>query len=307
MSFLWHSSSPDTPIFLDQPLSYADRLRIRQPGDASFALGPHIDGGSVERWEKEGYGRGGVYDRILEGKWEEYDPWDASGRVEAVNNLYDGLGPCSMFRMWQGWMSMSHTKPAEGTLLVNPLMKLSTAYVLLRPFFQNKRGRASANYLDEENWEFMGVDGMTSELQGATPGTGQECTDELHPHLELERTMVHVPEIRPGDFVGWHCDSKFPLPRFRHGTNTISHPLSRQSPRRKNRLKRPLHPRLPCNPAKRRIPRPPARGLPAGHPGARLPRRSGRVGARGPAHGGDASGVGGRCGEEGDGAGEVGY
>ncbi|KAJ4202251.1 hypothetical protein NW767_006210 [Fusarium falciforme] len=207
MSFLWHSSSPDTPIFLDQPFSYADRLRIRQPGDASFALGPHIDGGSVERWEKEGYGRGGVYDRILEGKWEEYDPWDASGRVEAVNNLYDGLGPCSMFRMWQGWMSMSHTKPAEGTLLVNPLMKLSTAYVLLRPFFQNKRGRASANYLDEENWEFMGVDGMTSELQGATPGTGQECTDELHPHLDLERTMVHVPEIRPGDFVGWHCDT----------------------------------------------------------------------------------------------------
>ncbi|KAF4981857.1 hypothetical protein FZEAL_2436 [Fusarium zealandicum] len=208
MSLLWHSSCPDTPISLDQPLSYADRLRVRQPGDASFALGPHIDGGSVERWEREGYGRGGVYDRIFEGRWEDFDPWDASGRVAAVNNLYDGLGACSMFRMWQGWMSMSHTKPAEGTLLVNPLMKLSTAYLLLRPLFQARRSRVSANYLDEDNWELVGVDGMTSELQGATPGTGQECTDELHPHLDLERTMVHVPEIRPGDFVAWHCDSE---------------------------------------------------------------------------------------------------
>ncbi|KAF9769581.1 hypothetical protein IL306_012993 [Fusarium sp. DS 682] len=79
---LWHTSSP-TEISLSQPFSYADRLRIRQPGDASFALGPHIDGGSVERWEKEGYGAGGVYDSILQGNWESYDPWDASGRVHA--------------------------------------------------------------------------------------------------------------------------------------------------------------------------------------------------------------------------------
>ncbi|KAF4951888.1 hypothetical protein FSARC_12794 [Fusarium sarcochroum] len=222
MSLLWHTSNPNTPISLDQPLSYADRLRIRQPGDASFALGPHIDGGSVERWEKEGYGRGGVYDRILEGRWEEYDPWDASGRVEAVNNRYNGLGACSMFRMWQGWMSMSHTKPGEGTLQVNPLVKLSMSYVLLRPFFQAKRGRASANYLDEENWEFMGVEGMDSELQGATPGTGQELTEELHPHLELEETMVNVPEIRPGDFVAWHCDTIHAVDKVHAGKSDSS-------------------------------------------------------------------------------------
>lgn len=209
MSLLWHASNPSTPISLSQPLSYADRLRIRQPGDASFALGPHIDGGSVERWEAEGYGQGGVYDAVLAGKWDEYDPWDASGRVHAVNNLYDGLGACSMFRMWQGWMSMSHTKPGEGTLLVNPLVKLSMAYVLLRPFFRAKN-MGARDFLGVDNWEFMGGE-MDSELQGATPGTGQELTDELHPHLELEKTMVHVPEIRPGDFVAWHCDSKFPL------------------------------------------------------------------------------------------------
>ena len=163
----------------------------------------------MERWEKHGYGLGGVYDRIFEGRWEEYDPWDASGRVEAVNNNYDGLGACSMFRMWQGWLSMSWTKPKEGTLLVNPLMKLSTAYTLLRPFFRAvNEERSNAGYLEERNWVFTGEGEMTSELQGATPGHGQELNDELHPHLELERTMVHVPEIKPGDFVAWHCDSK---------------------------------------------------------------------------------------------------
>lgn len=211
MSSLWHASNPASPISITEPLSYADRLRIRQPGDATFALGPHIDGGSVERWEREGYGRGGVYDAVFEGAWERYDPWDASGRVEAVSNLYDGLGACTMFRMWQGWLSMSATGPGEGTLLVNPLMHRATAYVLLRPFFEAVQGgkrKGEEGYLDESNWAFVGAEGMTSDLQGASPGHGQELTDELHPHLELDRTMVHVPEIRPGDFVAWHCDSK---------------------------------------------------------------------------------------------------
>ncbi|RKK94002.1 hypothetical protein BFJ68_g15337 [Fusarium oxysporum] len=216
---LWHTTTP-TSISLSQPFSYADRLRIRQPGDASFALGPHIDGGSVERWEPEGYGAGHVYDAILQGNWDSYDPWDASGRVDAVNNRYDGLGACSMFRMWQGWMSMSHTKPGEGTLLVNPLVKLSMAYVLLRPFFKAKSERLGQGYLDEGNWELMR--NVDSELQGATPGTGQELTGELHPHLELERTMVHVPEIQPGDFVAWHCDTIHSVDKVHAGTSDSS-------------------------------------------------------------------------------------
>lgn len=209
MSSLWHTSSPSSLISLTEPLTYADRLRIRQPGDASFALGPHIDGGSVERWEPDGYGRGGVYDAVFDGSWESYDPWDASGRVDAVNNLHDGLGACSMFRMWQGWLSMSHCGPNQGTLLVNPLMHMATAYVLLRPFFRPIRQGTGAAFLDESNWELAAENEMTSDLQGASPGHGQELTDDLHPHLELAQTMVHVPEIKPGDFVAWHCDSKF--------------------------------------------------------------------------------------------------
>lgn len=231
MQATWHMSDPQSLISLSQPLTYADRLRIRQPGDAAFALGPHQDGGSVERWMVEGYGRGGTYDAIFRGRWDtEYDPWDASTRVDAVNNLYDGLGACTMFRMFQGWLSMSHVGPREGTLLVNPLLKLATAYSLLRPFFRpllplDITGSADVvvpppktpereRFLDKENWQFTAGQHMTSEIPGATPGYGMEFPKvAMHPHLELDRTMVHVPRVKPGDYVAWHCDSKQSLLR----------------------------------------------------------------------------------------------
>ncbi|KAK0737916.1 hypothetical protein B0T18DRAFT_333667 [Schizothecium vesticola] len=226
MTSLWHSSNPDTPISLQTPLSYADRLRIRQPGDAQFSLGPHADGGSVERWEAEGYGRGGVYDAVFRGEWEAYDPWEAAGRVDAVTDLYGGLGSCSMFRMFQGWLSMSTTGPGEGTLLVNPLVKESTVYSLLRPFFRPVRSAAelgdAERFLDVDNWEFTAGDKMTSELQGATPGHGQEFPEGLHPHLELDKTMVHLPKVDPGDYVVWHCDAIHAVDRRHGGTSDAS-------------------------------------------------------------------------------------
>ncbi|KAI0123541.1 hypothetical protein BJ170DRAFT_703745 [Xylariales sp. AK1849] len=221
---LWHLSDPESAISLSQPLEYADRLRIRQPGDAKFALGPHIDGGSVERWELHGYGRGGVYNKIFDGDWETYDPWDATPRVPAVIDNYNGLGACSMFRMFQGWLSMSRTGPYEGTLMVNPLLQLSTAYLLLRPFFQPVKAAnslSSAEFLSEENWEFSGRH-MTSELQGATPGHGQELSDALHPHLELDRSIVHMPQVGPGDFVVWHCDTIHAVDKVHMGKSDSS-------------------------------------------------------------------------------------
>ena len=214
MTELWSVSDPEAPISLRLPLSYADRLRIRQPGDAHFALGPHQDGGSVERWEKEGYGAGGgVYNDVFSGEWERYDPFEAAGRVGAVTNRYDGLGACSMFRMFQGWLAISRSGPEQGTLLVNPLLKESTSYALLRPFFRPAKELTELSggleeFLDEKNWYFTGGEKMTSDIQGATPGHGQEFPENAHPHLELERTMIHIPEVRPGDFVVWHCDSK---------------------------------------------------------------------------------------------------
>jgi hypothetical protein len=212
MSF-WNSEDPDARVSTQHPVAYADRLRIRLPGDAKFALGPHVDGGSVERWDPEGYGRGRVYDKIFEGRWEEYNPWDAAARLPVISDMHQGVGACSAFRMFQGWLSMSETGPFEGTLLVNPLLAQATAYMLLRPFFTPKKRPVDPKseifdpeFLDVDNWELENPV-YTSLLQGATPGHGQELRSILHPHLNLAQTMVHVPQVRPGDYVSWHCDT----------------------------------------------------------------------------------------------------
>lgn len=150
----WHAS-PSSEIDLHHPIAYADRLRIRQPGDTSFALGPHMDGGSLERWEEGGYASAGTYDKILEGRWEEFDPWDAGKRVGAVMDLYGGVGNCSALRTQQAWLSMSWIKGGEGHLKVNPLLRGAMGYLLLRPFFESYRSLEEAGdegYLESSNW-----------------------------------------------------------------------------------------------------------------------------------------------------------
>jgi hypothetical protein len=240
----WHSSDPDALISTSTPLTYADRLRIRQPGDSGFALGPHVDGGSVERWEKNGYGIKDVYQKVFSGDWEDYDPWQSSRRLAAVTDLYQGAGACSMFRMFQGWLSMSKTGPGEGTLQVNPMIKLTTAYMLLRPFFRAieplevdaSSGRPSKQYLSPDNWTFERE--YTPELQGATLGNSQEFTEALHPHLELSKSMVHIPDIEPGDYVVWHCDGKSDRPFLNYSADirNLSNPCCRQDPQRQERF-----------------------------------------------------------------------
>ena len=213
----WHSINPHIPISTQHPISYADRLRMRLPGDAKFALGPHVDGGSVERWDEQGYGLGKVYDSIWKGQWEDFDPWEASCRLPVKPDLHSGVGACSAFRMFQGWLSLSTCGAFEGTLLVNPLLAKATAYYLLRPFFSPKRGvesgaqtapeavTKSTDFLASDNWEMDST--PTPWVQGATPGHGQELSHLLHPHLDLQRTMIHMPTVKPGDYVAWHCDT----------------------------------------------------------------------------------------------------
>lgn len=50
----FHTTDDSSPVSVNTPISYFDRLRIRFPGDSVFALGCHIDGGSLERWEDPG-------------------------------------------------------------------------------------------------------------------------------------------------------------------------------------------------------------------------------------------------------------
>ncbi|KAF7365656.1 Duf1479 domain protein [Mycena venus] len=104
---LWHDHSGAGEARLDTPISYFDRLRIRFAGDAKFALGPHVDGGSIERWEDLTYRS--CFRNILAGGsgWKTHDPYDAAPRVHAIQDLYSAPSQCSIFRPWQGWTVMS--------------------------------------------------------------------------------------------------------------------------------------------------------------------------------------------------------
>lgn len=53
-------------------------------------------------------------------QWQQYDPWDLSGRLDANMNIYESPGGCSIFRSFQGWLDLSCHGPIEGeSLLLN--------------------------------------------------------------------------------------------------------------------------------------------------------------------------------------------
>lgn len=204
---------PELSVSLQNPLTYSDRLRIRLPGDSTFALGPHIDGGGVERWEDPTFR--GCWSDILELKqgaidWTSHDSWSlgpAAQRLGAKTDMYNGPGACSVFRPLQGWLSMSETKADEGTLRVLPLLTQSTAYIILRPFFKPVRPRSQfatqRDYLCADNWTF---DLDDPHFPGCTLGRNIELSNHTHPHLRLDDTMTSIPKVEPGDMALWHCD-----------------------------------------------------------------------------------------------------
>ncbi|TDZ30739.1 Uncharacterized protein C8035_v002353 [Colletotrichum spinosum] len=232
MSF-WEST--DDLHITRAPVSYADRLRIhndklgavgQQHGNsaadslsasASSTVIAQIDSGSLERWEPDGYGRGGTYEAIFRGDWESYDPWDPAGRVGATTDLYNGAGACSVFRMFQGILAL--TKVEQGMVRVLPSPKLVAAYFLLRPFFSPKRGPPEqpdggkadqwAAYLDASNWALDPEPNTI--IHGAVPGHAQRITERWHPHLHLRRSLVSLPSMQAGDYVIWHCDQAYSI------------------------------------------------------------------------------------------------
>jgi hypothetical protein len=244
----WHASDENALVGPEYPVAYADRLRVRRPSTTADAASPffeavggsvgiHVDNGSVERWEPDGYGASGTYGPVFSGRWEDFDPWDSSPRLRITTDLYNRAGSCSMFRMFQGFLSLSSIPAGSGSLTVCPMLQLSTAYLLLRPFFtprfksplstaatdgmgaaagdipigmdiggnRKNRARTEAEYLHPNNWN-LNVS-QTSILHGAVPGYVHEVNSSLHPHLQLHRTMVSIPDIEPGDYVIWHPDA----------------------------------------------------------------------------------------------------
>ena len=92
---------------------------------------------------------------------------------------------------------MSTTGPGEGTLRVAPMLKVATAYLILRPFF---KPRTPSSGLDD--WV---VDIESATFPGSYMGRSQQLNERTHPHLQLARSMVSVPRVEPGDQVYCAC------------------------------------------------------------------------------------------------------
>ncbi|KAK6203742.1 hypothetical protein LQW54_008848 [Pestalotiopsis sp. IQ-011] len=226
---IWETSDDDR-LATRFPICYADRIRIdtNTTSDLNVGSGPNgedtlpsasstliaqVDNGSLERWEVDGYGHSGCYDAIWRGDWEEYNPWDPTGRINATTDLYNGAGACSMFRMFQGILALTTVEPGMVRLLPSP--KLSTAYFLLRPFFKPK-STAPEDHADVESWDaYMDPSNwqvekdQTTIIHGAVPGHAQRVTDTWHPHLRLNASLVAPPTLNPGDYIIWHPDQPY--------------------------------------------------------------------------------------------------
>ena len=86
-----------------------------------------------------------------------------------------------------------------------PFLKLSTAYLMLRPFFKPKPGREAAS-LEADDWE---PNLESCEFPGALPGKLQSLSTWTHPHLQLDKTVISIDFVEPGDQV--YCTLTFHL------------------------------------------------------------------------------------------------
>jgi len=176
---LWSVDGPMGAEFNpDFDFTYADRVRRRRPGDTSFGLSPHMDGGSYERWVDPAYQ--GVYQRIFEGDWQSHDAWRATFRTQTRE--YASPAVCSMFRTFQGWTALTTQGPGDGTLNLVPIIN-GIAYILLRA---------------------LQDDVAEDDLCGAAPGKALGADPDWH--AELLTGLVKIPLLEPGDTVWWHPD-----------------------------------------------------------------------------------------------------
>lgn len=162
----------------DRQFNYADRIRRREPGDATLGLSPHSDGGSVERWCEPSFRH--VYREVFEGDPLAFDPFDAEGRT--TTREIPSPAVCSAFRTFQGWTALTRQGPGDGTLKLVPVAK-TTPWMLLRA---------------------LQPDVPEGDLCGAQPGRALGASPQWH--APLLQGLVSIPVVNPGDTVWWHSD-----------------------------------------------------------------------------------------------------
>lgn len=176
---LWrYESGGKTHFDPDRECTYADRIRRREPGDASLGLSPHMDAGSVERWLDPAYAE--VYREVFAGNWRAYDPFDGAFRTQTEEIPSPAV--CSAFRTFQGWTALTRQGPGDGTLQLLPIAR-AIVYLLLRP---------------------LAKDVPDDDLCGAKPGRALSLVEQWH--ALLKPAITPIPLVEPGDTVWWHSD-----------------------------------------------------------------------------------------------------
>ena len=176
---LWICKNDEYEVFdPSKELSYADRVRRREPGDNTLGLSPHCDAGSVERWSDDYYQK--IYKDIFSDDFLKFNPFDAKYRDKTTE--FESPAVAHVFRTFQGWTALTEQGPNDGTLQLIPISK-AMAYILTRALLD---------------------DVPKDELCGSKLGKALSVNKEYH-SLLLEG-LISIPNMKPGDTVWWHPD-----------------------------------------------------------------------------------------------------
>ena len=176
---LWIYKNDEYEVFdPNKELSYADRVRRREPGDNTLGLSPHCDAGSVERWSDDYYQK--IYKDIFSDDFLKFNPFDAKYRDKTTE--FESPAVAHVFRTFQGWTALTEQGPNDGTLQLIPIAK-AMAYILTRALLD---------------------DVPKDELCGSKLGKALSVNKEYH-SLLLEG-LISIPIMKPGDTVWWHPD-----------------------------------------------------------------------------------------------------
>ena len=176
---LWIYKNDEYEVFdPSKELSYADRVRRREPGDNTLGLSPHCDAGSVERWSDDYYQK--IYKDIFSDNFLKFNPFDAKYRDKTSE--FESPAVAHVFRTFQGWTALTEQGPNDGTLQLIPIAK-AMAYILTRALLD---------------------DVPKDELCGSKLGKALSVNKEYH-SLLLEG-LISIPNMKPGDTVWWHPD-----------------------------------------------------------------------------------------------------
>ena len=176
---LWNFKNSEYEVFdPNKDLSYADRVRRREPGDNTLGLSPHCDAGSVERWTDTSYQK--IYKDIFSDNFENYNPFEAKYRDKTIE--FESPAVAHVFRTFQGWTALTEQGPNDGTLQLIPIAK-AMAYVLTRALLD---------------------DIPENELCGSKIGRALSVNKEYH--SLLLKGLISIPKMKPGDTVWWHPD-----------------------------------------------------------------------------------------------------